>query len=317
MLSAQAAPGLPALPTLVAYERPRRDIGFYFVDQVAREAKSVAGIEASTADTYTVRSTINLKLQRAVEEALQEGLSRYERNTGRAQFEAPEANLAKAIERAEADQNTGMDGPRGSARSPMLGCRYMTCIGNPPSLWGGRGTHSGAWRVGLTDGRVVPLAYDAATQRKLAPYDVVLVRVSEGKGKEGVRAGLRVRPMVQGAVIVVENKTGRILAMTGGFSYPLSQLNRVTQAARQPGSALKPLSYLAALGKGVQPNTLVKDEPLTMRPISRRRASGRDYWTPKELRRGLGRHSDLAPRAGKFAQSCDGSSAHWRHRKKA
>ena len=58
---------------------------------------------------------------------------------------------------------------------------------------------------------------------------------------------LRVRPLVQGTAVVLENRTGRILAMVGGFSYPLSQLNRATQAVRQPGSAIKPLSYLAAL----------------------------------------------------------------------
>jgi penicillin-binding protein 1A len=76
MLAAeQPGRGLSPLPTLVAYERPRRDIGFHFVDQVAREAKSVAGIEAITANSYTVRSTINPQLQRAVEEALQEGLT--------------------------------------------------------------------------------------------------------------------------------------------------------------------------------------------------------------------------------------------------
>ena len=74
--------------------------------------------------------------------------------------------------------------------------------------------------------------------------------MTEGKGKTAARAELRVRPMVQGAVVVLENKTGRILAMSGGFSYPLSQLNRATQAVRQPGSAIKPLSYLAALRQG-------------------------------------------------------------------
>ena len=56
---------------------------------------------------------------------------------------------------------------------------------------------------------------------------------------------------MQGGAVVLENKTGRILAMTGGFSYPLSQLNRTTQAHRQPGSAFKPLTYLAALSKGL------------------------------------------------------------------
>ena len=280
--TARPGRGLPPLPSMVAYERPRRDLGFYFVDQVAREAKSVAGIQAITADTYTVRSTINLKLQRAVEEALQEGLSRYERSAGRAQFRGPEANLAKAVERAEADRKAVNTRPAWqlaltNARLPLYDVHWEPAIiVEKPA-----GTHSGAWRVGLTDGRVLPLGIDAATGRKLALYDVVLVRVAADKGKGGVRAGLRVRPTVQGAAVVLENKTGRILAMTGGFSYPLSQLNRVTQAARQPGSAIKPLSYLAALGKGVQPNTLVMDEPITLPPIGKKRASAEDYWTPK------------------------------------
>ena len=143
--------------------------------------------------------------------------------------------------------------------------------------------------VGLADGRVVPLAVDnAAAQRKLTLYDVVLVRLAEAKGKAGTRAELRVRPVVQGAVVVLENKTGRILAMTGGFSYPLSQLNRTTQAVRQPGSAIKPLSYLAALRRGLQPNTLISDEPLTLPPIGGGRARERDYWTPKNYDGGSG-----------------------------
>src|SRR6201997_552489 len=54
--SETAGRGLPALPAMVAYERPRREIGFHFVDQVAREAKSVAGLDAITANSYTVRS---------------------------------------------------------------------------------------------------------------------------------------------------------------------------------------------------------------------------------------------------------------------
>jgi membrane carboxypeptidase/penicillin-binding protein len=110
---------------------------------------------------------------------------------------------------------------------------------------------------------------------------------------------------VQGAAIVLENKTGRILAMVGGFSYPLSQLNRTTQSQRQPGSALKPLTYLAALQKGLQPNTLVRDEPITLPPINgTANARSEDYWTPKNydggssgiitLRRALEHSKNLA-----------------------
>jgi membrane carboxypeptidase/penicillin-binding protein len=70
--------------------------------------------------------------------------------------------------------------------------------------------------------------------------------------------------------------------MDGGFSYPLSQLNRVTQAQRQPGSALKPLSYLAALENGLEPNTLIRDEPITLAPINRRG----EEWAPKNYEGG-------------------------------
>jgi len=79
-----------------------------------------------------------------------------------------------------------------------------------------------------------------------------------------------------------------VLAMTGGFSYPLSQLNRAIQAVRQPGSAIKPLSYLAALGRGLQPNTLVLDQPITLPPVGGGRAREQDYWTPRNYDGGSG-----------------------------
>ncbi|HEU4357190.1 MAG TPA: transglycosylase domain-containing protein [Xanthobacteraceae bacterium] len=286
----QSGRGLPALPTLVAYERPRRDIGFHFVDQVAREAKSLASIEAITANSYTVRSTINPQLQRAVEAALQEGLSRYERSAGRVQFRAAEANLSQAIQRIDAEKKPGEKRPAwqralASARLPLYDVHWTPAI----VLEKPAGKKGEAWRVGLADGRVLPLSIENATaQRKLALYDVVLVRVADGKGKIAGRAELRVRPMVQGMAVVLENKTGRILAMTGGFSYPLSQLNRATQAVRQPGSAIKPLSYLGALRNGLQPNTLVSDEPITLPPLGGGRVREQDYWSPKNYDGGYG-----------------------------
>src|SRR5262249_18543061 len=76
--------------------------------------------------------------------------------------------------------------------------------------------------------------------------------------------------------------------MTGAFSYPLSQLNRVTQAVRQPGSAIKPLPYLAALGKGLQPTTHISDDAITLPPIGPGRAREQDYWTPKNYDGGEG-----------------------------
>jgi penicillin-binding protein 1A len=181
---------------------------------------------------------------------------------------------------------------------------------------GGGRKGNGVIRVGLSDGRVMPLTtYTYSIRRNLNLYDVVYVNVVDGNAAstEGGRrarsvaahAEIRVRPTVQGAALVLENKTGRILAMTGSFSYPLSQLNRTWQTQRQPGSAIKPLTYLTALQKGLQPNTLILDDPITLPPIGSG-ANGialggsdreEDYWSPHNygyesggvytLRRGL------------------------------
>src|SRR5258708_33222742 len=90
-----------------------------------------------------------------------------------------------------------------------------------------------------------------AGRRGLNLYDVVFAKVSDAKGKQ-TRVDLRVRPTVQGAAVILDNQTGAILAMAGGFSHPGSQPNPRNQAVRHPGSPLKPFPHLAALRPGPQ-----------------------------------------------------------------
>ena len=106
--------------------------------------------------------------------------------------------------------------------------------------------------------------------------------------------------------------------MAGGFSYPLSQLNRVTQSRRQPGSSFKPMTYLAALNNGLQPNTLVEDAPITYPPIggATRYTRADGLLVAAQLRRRLLRHDDAAPRAGAFEEPGDGAAARRRHRRR-
>ena len=276
---------------MVAHERLRRDTGFYFLDHLVREAKTRAGIEGLASSTYLIRSTIHPALQRATEAALQEGLAQYELGARRLGFQGAEANLAEAIQRIEGQQAPPSTDPAWqralkSARLPLYDVHWPAAV----VIESGRGNKGGgSIRVGLSDGRVLPLVIrNAAFRRHVKLHDVVYVRVLEGNGKDTARAELRMRPMVQGAALVLENKSGRILAMAGGFSYPLSQLNRAVQSKRQPGSAIKPLSYLAALGKGLQPNTLVMDAPVMLPPIGDGRVRKRDYWTPSNYGGGRG-----------------------------
>src|SRR5262249_16626694 len=178
-----------------------------------------------------------------------EGLANYEKNAERVEFHGPELNLSDAIDRIGTGLNSSTD-PRWLqalkiARLPRdVQWKAAVVIEEQVAR-----KDEGAIRVGLSDGRVLALHGSPAIVRRLKKYDVVLVHLAEGKGKTAW-AELRVRPVVQGAALVLENKTGRILAMVGGFSYAENQLNRVVQSYRQPGSALKPLTYLAALQRG-------------------------------------------------------------------
>lgn len=266
-----------AFPDIVPDDQIERAPGSYFADYVGRELAGTSSLSAFRVGSYRIRSTLQPDVQRATELALQEGLSNYERSAGRVEFHGPELNLSAAIERAQgSDSSESPDWLRAlkSARLPR-DIQWKAAVVIEP----GGAKRSQAIRVGLLDGRTLPLSGAAAILRGLKLYDVIWVQVAEGKGKT-TRAELRVRPVVQGAAVVIENKTGRILAMAGGFSYSGSQLNRVTQSYRQPGSSLKPLTYLAALQKGLQPNTLVRDRDITLPPIQASKRS-EDYWSPK------------------------------------
>ena len=72
---------------------------------------------------------------------------------------------------------------------------------------------------------------------------------------------IRQLPLANGSIIVIDPHSGDVLAMSGGFSFKLSQFNRSTQAKRQPGSAFKPIVYLSALKQGYTPSTLILDAP--------------------------------------------------------
>jgi penicillin-binding protein 1A len=136
----------------------------------------------------------------------------------------------------------------------------------------------------------MPLASASnAGRRGLNPHDVVFVKVGDANSRQAPGGACACARAFKAPRSSSTTSTGAILAMAGGFSYPLSQFNRVTQAQRQPGSSLKPFTYLAALRNGLQPNTLVRDSTLTLPPIGNPvNAREKDYWTPKDYDAGGG-----------------------------
>lgn len=89
--------------------------------------------------------------------------------------------------------------------------------------------------------------------------DFVLLRLYQDRRKRGI--GVEVLPDLQGALVSLDVKTGAIKAMVGGYSYLRSSFNRAVYAKRQPGSAIKPVIYLAALMKGYTQASLIDATP--------------------------------------------------------
>ncbi len=270
----------------VAFHSPRTRGGFYYVDELVRTIKARLS-EDPTRKSMVIHSTINPELQAAVEEAVQEGDVQYEFRFGRARFTGPEKNISEEIERVRKTNDGSVP-----IWQEALERSYLPLYDvHWPAALVLQASH-GNVRVGLKDGRILGLrAHSPSALNRLKTYDVVHVQVEENKGKP--YADLRYRPQVQGAALVVENKTGKVLALTGGFSYPLSQLNRVTRMVRQPGSTIKPVTYLAALQAGWQPNTMIMDAPITLPPIGR----GGDYWSPSNYERNTGSNLTTIRRA--------------------
>ena len=107
--------------------------------------------------------------------------------------------------------------------------------------------------------------------------DVVHVQVKEPSNKDQpLVLTLEQEPLVQGALLCLDPKTGYVKAMMGGRDFSESQFNRAVSSRRQPGSAFKPIIYTAALEKGYTPSTILMDSPVEYSD-----PDGGTYWAPK------------------------------------
>ena len=109
---------------------------------------------------------------------------------------------------------------------------------------------------------------------------------------------LRQLPKVNGAIIVMDPYTGRILALSGGFSFKNSEFNRATQALRQPGSAFKPFVYALALENGYTPASLILDAPIVFDQgedlkLWKPENYGKKFYGPSTLRTGVEKSRNL------------------------
>ena len=115
---------------------------------------------------------------------------------------------------------------------------------------------------------------------------------------EGNKFSLKQLPKINGGIVVMDPYTGRVLALSGGFSFKNSEFNRATQALRQPGSAFKPFVYAFALENNYTPSSLILDAPLVLDQGSdlkmwKPENYGKKFYGPSTLRTGLEKSRNL------------------------
>ena len=220
---------------LVTQRRERSVDAGYFLEEVRRELIERFGETAETSPNSVyagglwVRTSLDPQIQLAARDALREGLLRYQ--GGRA-WKAPIATL---------DVDDGKWASR--LQSSPLGISYKDWrIGVVTQRSGGSA------RIGFADGSESSLI---GLPDRLKAGDVIAA------APVGNAWGVRTIPEAQGALMVEQAQSGRVLAMQGGFDNRLSDFNRATQAMRQPGSTIKPFVYAAGLDTGMTPSTQI------------------------------------------------------------
>jgi len=269
---AKATPIRPAV-----FHRPETIAGAdWFGEEVRRQMIEQFGADATTQGGYVIRTSLDPALQAAADRALRQGLMSYDRARGGwrgtvAHFEGgpalrvgwsgrlaatprppgmlPEWTLAVVLEATNDEAKLGwLD--RAASGTPRTSPLLLSDL-----AWARATQANGLGPVPRRIGDVLQVGDVVMTE---------LAAAAPAQGRSQARAEhllLRQIPNVQGALVSLDPATGRVLAMSGGWSFEASQFNRATQAQRQPGSSFKPFVYLTALEAGLSPSQRVLDAP--------------------------------------------------------
>jgi penicillin-binding protein 1A len=231
---------------------PRNDLAPYFFEEVRKYLESTYGTEAVHERGLRVYTTLNIAMQRAANQSVRDGLHSYDRRHGwrgglpnilrdnLGQLDSYEdEDWRHAIDKGS--YVTGLVMAVGEKDATIKIGQYRAVLAPADFAWTGRKKPSELLKVG-----------------DLAQFAIKEI------GESTVRVQLEQQPAPQGAMLAIDNPTGEIKAMVGGYSFEDSKFNRATQAYRQVGSSFKVYVYADALEKGATPFDTILDAPMTV-----------------------------------------------------
>ena len=250
----------------------------YFIEEVRKKVINDLSYEKIYKQGFNINTPINLELQKNSTVSLRKGLIEYDKRKG----------WRGALTNKEYSKNW-FDG--------LEKYRLEKSIGWEISIV--KEVKKFSAEIETKNNLQGTISYNDITWTKkeledlLRPGDIIYVKKINQKDYS-----LKQIPKINGGIIIMDPYTGRVLALTGGFSFKDSEFNRVTQALRQPGSAFKPFVYALALENNYTPSSLVLDAPLVLDQGSdlklwKPQNYGKKFYGPSTLRVGLEKSRNL------------------------
>jgi penicillin-binding protein 1A len=267
---------------IVGHPTPERSIAPYFVEEVRKKLEQKYGAVDLYQAGLRVQTTLDAELQEAANIAIDKGLRRIDKR--RSGFRKPARNVV--AEGHQVDTFTSERWGQAILAGDIV-----------PAVVSFVGEGSARVRIGAHEIELPKAAFawtrkaSAADLFKVGDLIEVEVRTVQGNNTP-VELMLEQPPAVEGALLAIDNRTGQIRAMVGGFSFARSKFNRATQARRQVGSLFKPIVYTAAIDRGFTPVSVFVDEPVSYvagpnQPPYQPLNYDRKYEGPVTLRRAL------------------------------
>ena len=246
----------------------RNDFAPYFVEEIRQYLEHTYGTAAVHEQGLRVYTTLNVTMQKAAEQAVRDGLHAYDRRHGW------RGNLPNILTQNSGAQNPSskLDAYQNDAwRGTIAKGDYI------PGLVTAVEPTFATIKIGASHAMLTPA--DFAWTGKKSPSqllkvgDLVVASIKEVAGST-LHVQLEQQPVAQAALLAIDNPTGEVKAMVGGYDFDQSKFNRATQAVRQTGSSFKVYVYATALEQGASPFDTIVDEPVTFR-------SGGQNYSPK------------------------------------
>ena len=250
----------------------------YYVEDVRKDIVDKFGFDKVYKQGLNINTPLNLNLQKIATKSLRDGLIKYDKRKG---WRGPIYN-----------KNISKDWIKGLDKFRL--------------------EKSINWNLAIVK-KIEKFSVEIETENKLKGFikyndiswtkkefsqlfklgDIIYVKKIENNNYS-----LKQLPKVNGAIVVMDPFTGRVNALSGGFSFKKSEFNRATQALRQPGSAFKPFIYALALENNFTPSTLILDAPLVLEQGSdlkkwKPENYGKKFYGPSTLRMGLEKSRNL------------------------